>query len=98
MPNKIKLENPNYAVNLTLTNGLNSAGIGKSDENYVHTQTQVNQSSTWNVNHNLGKYCSVTVVDNNNDVIIGEIHYVDTNNVILTFNSTTPVWGWAYCN
>lgn len=96
MSNNIKLQTDSYGVNLVLSTEALFVGGGGGDANYVHTQTQVNQDYIWHVNHNLNKYCSVTVVDSNKDVIIGEIHYVDENNVTLTF--TTPVWGWAYCN
>lgn len=64
------------------------------DTNYEYTQTT--PSSTWTVNHNLGKYCSVTVVDPNNDVIFGEVHYNTPNQIVLTF--TAAFSGKAYLN
>ena len=64
------------------------------DANFVHTQSS--SSSTWVINHNLGKYCSVIVVDDNDDVIIGEIHYNSVNQVTLTF--TASFTGKAYIN
>ena len=65
-----------------------------SDKNYIHNQTAAN--SAWTVQHNLGKYCSVTVVDSAGNVIVGNVEYLDTNNLIIKFSA--PVTGKAYCN
>lgn len=65
-----------------------------SDKNYVHNQVVAN--SSWTVQHNLGKYCSVTVVDGTGKIIVGNVEYVDEDNLIVTF--TKPVSGTAYCN
>lgn len=67
---------------------------GGTQSYYTHDQAVA--ASTWNVSHNLGKYCSVTVVDSSNSVVTGEITYVDENNVTLTFASAFA--GKAYCN
>jgi hypothetical protein len=92
MPHKVKLENPIYGVNLTLSGGSTIISGGLS--NYVYTQSSA--SNTWIVNHNLNKYCSVTVVDSNNDVVIGEVHYNSVNQVTLTF--TAAFAGKAFFN
>lgn len=60
------------------------------------TYTQSSASNTWVVNHNLNKYCSVTVVDDNNDVVIGEVHYDSVNQITLTL--TAAFSGKAYFN
>lgn len=64
------------------------------DNNYVHNQAVA--STTWNVPHNLGKKCAVQVVDNLGNEIVGDIQWIDNNNVTVTFN--TAVAGFAYCN
>lgn len=64
------------------------------DKTYVHYQNV--QSGTWEIQHNLNKYPSVTVVDSANNVVIGDIYYVDINNAIVTF--TAPFSGKAFCN
>lgn len=95
MSNKIKLENPLEPVNLTMAGEVTSIIIGDgADKNYVHNQSET--SDEWTINHNLNKYCSVTVVDDNNDVVIGEIHYNSMNQVTLTF--TASFSGKAYFN
>lgn len=70
-----------------------SGGTG-ADKNYVHTQGTA--ASTWNVVHGLNKYPSVSVVDTGGSVVDPDIHYIDANNVQLTFGS--PTSGKAYVN
>jgi hypothetical protein len=54
------------------------------DANYVYVQTS--PSATWVINHNLNKYCSVTVVDSADNVVFGEVLYNSLNQVTLTFS------------
>lgn len=65
-----------------------------SDKNYVHTQAT--PSATWNVQHNLNKFPSVTSVNNSNIKMFGEVTYVDENN--LTINFSAGFSGKAYIN
>ena len=58
----------------------------EQDKNYIHNQ--ISASSTWNVTHNLNKYASVTIVDSGNNIVIGDVQYVNQNSVIITFNSS----------
>ena len=48
------------------------------------------------INHNLGKYPSITVIDSGGSEVIGEVEYVDTNNVTLTFSAAFS--GKAFLN
>lgn len=64
------------------------------DKTYVHYQNV--QSDAWEIQHNLDKYPSITVVDSANNIVVGDIRYVDTNNVVVTF--TAPFSGKAFCN
>ncbi len=64
------------------------------DKTYVHYQNV--QNDTWEIQHNLDKYPSVTVVDSANNIVIGDIRYIDANNVVVTF--TVPFSGKAFCN
>lgn len=64
------------------------------DKNYVHVQLV--PTSEWFVNHNLHKYCSVMVVDSADSVVMGDIQYIDMNNVKISF--TAAFSGKAYCN
>ena len=53
-------------------------------------------STTLNVNHNLGKFPSVTVIDTANTVVNGEYEYIDNNNITLKFSAAFA--GKAYLN
>lgn len=65
-----------------------------NDKTFEHNQ--VPASATWNIVHNLNKFPSVTIVDTGNNVVIGEIHYVDANNIVVNFSSEFS--GKAYLN
>ena len=74
-----------------------SGGLGSgggSDKNFIFTQ--ITPALVWNVNHDLDKFTSVTVVNSSNVVFQAQVVYIDTNNVIITFNS--PFAGKAYLN
>lgn len=71
-----------------------SVGSGGSDITYIHTQ--LTASSEWTIQHNLGKFPSVTVVDSAGSVVLGETEYLDRNTVRLTFSSAFA--GHAYLN
>ena len=53
-------------------------------------------SNIWNITHNLDKYPSVTVVDNNNRIMEGDVRYIDLNHIEVTFNASFQ--GKAYLN
>lgn len=67
------------------------SGINK---NFIYTQSI--PLATWNITHNLNKYCSVVVVDSADNVVIGDIQYIDENHVKVTFNGAFS--GKAYLN
>jgi hypothetical protein len=58
--------------------------------------TQGTPSSNWDIQHDMDKFPSVTVVNNNNVVMYGNITYVDKNN--LTINFSAGFSGKAYLN
>ena len=65
-----------------------------NDKNFVYVQAT--SSDIWEITHNLNKYPAVTVVDSGGSVVIGEIVYIDKNNVRITFTSAFS--GKAYFN
>ncbi len=74
-----------------------SAGIVGSEEqltSYIHDQAVA--SSNWVISHGMGKFPAVSVVDSADNVVIGDVIYVDTNNIAINFNSATT--GRAYLN
>lgn len=54
----------------------------------IYTHNQGTSSSTWTITHNLGYYPSVTVVDNGNNVVIGDVSYVSVNQVSVSFSAS----------
>ena len=57
---------------------------------------QATPSATWTIQHGLNKLPSVSVVNNNNVVMYGNITYIDTNNLTITFSAGFS--GKAYLN
>lgn len=53
-------------------------------------------ATTWNIQHNLGKFPSITVIDTADTVVTGQYEYIDNNNVTLTFSAGFA--GKAYLN
>ena len=60
------------------------------------TFTQPTPSVEWTIQHNMNKFPSVSVVNNNNILMYGNTTYVDTNNLIINF--TAGFSGKAYLN
>ena len=54
-------------------------GIGS----YVHTQGTA--SSTWTINHNLGFFPNVEIVDSAGTSVIGSYQFTNVNTVVATF-------------
>jgi hypothetical protein len=65
-----------------------------SDKTYIYVQSV--PSTTWNINHNLGKFPSVSVVNINNVLLYGEVTYIDSNNLTIAFSAGFS--GKAYMN
>jgi hypothetical protein len=85
------------ASNGTITGGDLTIVVGEftsGDKSYIHTQ--LTASTSWTIDHALGKYPSVTIVDSGNNVVVGDIQYNTTNQLTVTFQSS--VSGKAYIN
>lgn len=59
---------------------------GVSDKFFQYIQNM--PSKIWTVNHSLNKYPSCTIIDSAGYTVEGEIKYIDSNNLTITFNST----------
>lgn len=93
--------NYNSLTNKPKINGVELTGNKTSadlniigDKTYVFTQTTA--ESTWNIAHNMAKYPSVTIVDSGGSVVVGDVTYVDNNNLTIAFTSSFS--GAAYLN
>jgi len=94
-----------YTLNLTNIGGNSNLDIDKfydfavftlssPDKTFEFTQGQ--PATTWNIQHDLNKFPSVSVINNNNVVINGEVTYIDKNNVQINFSAGFS--GKAYLN
>jgi hypothetical protein len=94
-----------YTLNLTNIGGNGNLDLNKfydfavftlssPDKTFEFTQGQ--PATTWNIQHDLNKFPSVSVINNNNVVINGEVTYIDKNNVQLNFSAGFS--GKAYLN
>ena len=64
------------------------------DANFIFTQGI--PSATWNITHNLGKFPSVSVVDNRLELMYGDVEYFNENSLTITFSA--PFSGKAFLN
>ena len=60
--------------------------------NFVYETSH--KMASWEINHNLNKFPNITLVDMANNMIMGEVKYVDLNRVIVSF--TEPICGKAF--
>lgn len=67
---------------------------GPSDKNFVFNQ--VIASTEWVVVHNLGKKCSVTIVNDLGEQMYAKVVYDNDNQVSIYFNKLKT--GFVYCN
>lgn len=66
----------------------------RPDVSFVYEQSPA--SDVWTINHALGKYPSVTVVDSAGDEVEGNVNHVSVNQVVLTFSAAFS--GRAFLN
>lgn len=77
-----------------LTGGPGGTAPGTGDANYVHEQAAA--SASWLVQHNLAKYPSVSVVDSAGDECEGEVRYLTSNQLRISFSGAFS--GRAFIN
>ena len=70
--------------------------INSSNADKHFTYEQGLPSTTWTIAHNLNKYVSVVVVDTAGSVVVGDVRYIDLDNIEITFNASFS--GEAYLN
>lgn len=69
-------------------------GEGGSDKTFVFVQNVA--ANSWEIQHNLNKFPSVSIVDSGNNLVLGEIEYIDSNNLKVNFSAIFS--GKAYIN
>jgi hypothetical protein len=95
---------PNTLSIGTVTTGTAGATITGTAPNQVlnlvypssirHIHTQGTATTTWTINHALGGYPSVSIVDSSKTVVFGEVNYVSVSQVVVNFTSAFS--GFAY--
>jgi hypothetical protein len=85
--------NGNLAANLFYDFAVFTLSTDSADT-FVFTQAQ--PEATWNIQHNLNKFPSVSVVNNNEIIMYGDTTYIDSNNITITFSGGFS--GKAYLN
>ena len=68
--------------------------IYPTDANFIFNQSI--PSTDWRITHNLDKFCSVEVVSSSNIIKYGNVTYIDSNSLKITFSA--PFSGRAYLN
>ena len=91
--NTIWQPNPAYGLEIPdVTTVIQPANIVLTDPSTQNPQlgfkyTQGTPSATWTISHNLTFYPNITVVDSGGSVVEGEVSYLNSNTVVLTFRS-----------
>lgn len=73
-------------------NALLYAGGGPGGVLFTHNQ--LSASAVWTINHNLGTYPVLVIVDSAGTVVIGDVSYASSNQMVVTFSA--PFAGNAY--
>lgn len=69
---------------------------GPASPGVTYPYEQVTPATTWTINHNLGQYPAVTVVDTAGSLIYGAVTYNNANQITLNFAYGQA--GTAYLN
>lgn len=77
---------------IILANSTTTSTTVQQEVAYHHRQNTT--SNTWIINHNLGFYPNVTVVDSGGTIVEGEIAYTTRNSLTTTFSAAFS--GHAY--
>jgi hypothetical protein len=64
-------------------NNVDTTLIDTHVANYLHQQ--MTPSTKWTINHNLGRYPSVSVIDSAGNVVYGDVKHLSLNSVQIEF-------------
>lgn len=90
---KLVADARNYQQILTNVNIMTNSS-STPDKAFVFEQEK--PTNVWLIEHEMEKHPSVSIVDNEGLLIMGDVQYIDTNNVKVTF--ATEFAGKAYLN
>lgn len=97
VPNQVIVEDVRIDVNVdedvpNLITLVTSSSQSVLTRRHVHTQAAV--SNQWTINHSLGGYPSVMVVDTAKTVVVGDVTYNSESQIVVNFSSAFA--GYAY--
>lgn len=85
---RVTVVNSSRVQVVTASRGLRGPiGPAGSGEGYVHEQAM--PSALWTVVHNLNKYPTVIITDEDMNTIDGLVQYIDIDTLTVAFNSLT---------
>lgn len=53
----------------------------------IYRHVQMTPATVWNIHHSLGRYAAVTVVDSAGTTVEGDVAYVSTSEVTISFSA-----------
>lgn len=68
--------------------------LSQINKTYLHNQ--IASEKVWEIEHNLGKFPSVSIIDSAGTMVIGDVLYLDENHVRISFSFAFA--GKAYLN
>lgn len=74
----------------------NDERIPVADKTMTRVFKQETPSPVWQIEHNLSRYPSITIQDNDKNELIGDVNYVSENVIEITF--TRACSGTVYLN
>ena len=89
-------DSPGTAGQILASKGAETEWVDAPQADKTYVYIQASPSVLWNINHNLGKFPSVSVVNINYVLLYGEVTYVDSNNLTIAFSAGFS--GKAYMN
>ena len=101
---KVKLSSayvhpPTHSANMIVTNDERQF-VSAEEKELIHKRTYIHNqqvaSDTWTVIHDLGKHPAVSVVDSSGKLVIGDVLYVSSSQIIIKFKAKFA--GTAYLN
>lgn len=93
MSETIVVTDPNANEVIVTDDGATVISFGIDDKTFAHAFTNANIVS---VAHHLNKHPAVTVVDSAGNEVEVDVHYIDLNNLTVSFGASFS--GSVYCN
>lgn len=69
-------------INTKILNG--EGGVGGSDTSYVHVQDT--DAQVWTIEHGMSRYPSVTIIDDEGNLIFSDMKYDNENQITISFS------------